>query len=209
MRNRGGNEFEIDDEDMEAAADLALGLKPEDAATAVRETRMRRLERIGIGLSARKFLSDRRKKQFVRTLAETGIVSRAAAAAGWTTSMAYSLRKSNAQFKELWDNAMEFATDSLELEARRRGQFGVSKPVYQQGKLVGYQQEYSDSLLTLLLKAHRPDKFKDQQKLDVDVKGGVLVVPGVASEDDWERRASADQAPHRANQGELDDDPLK
>ncbi len=210
MKNRGGNEFLIDEEDLEAAADLALGLSPEDAPDTRRKDRMARLSKIGAGLTARSFLSDRRKRQFIKTLAECGVVSRAAAAAGWPASAAYSLRQSNEEFKTMWDNAMEFSTDSLELEARRRGQLGVRKPVYQQGRLVGHTQEYSDPLLILLLKAHRRDKFGDKQQIDADVKGGVLVVPGIASEGNWERQAAVNQAPHRVNQGEDNgnDDPL-
>jgi hypothetical protein len=38
---------------------------------------------------------------------------------------------------------------------------GVDKPVYQGGVLVGYVREYSDQLLVTLLKAHRPEKFRD------------------------------------------------
>jgi hypothetical protein len=206
MKNRGGNDFSVDDDDMDALADLALGLAPEDEPDRRKRNRMERLTKIGVSLSARKFLSDRRKRQFIKTLAECGIVSRAAAAAGWTSAMAYSLRRSNEEFKTMWDNALEFATDSLEMEARRRGQMGVSRPVYQQGKLVGYTQEYSDQLLTLLLKGRRKEVFGDSQKIDAEVKGGVLVVPGVASnEGDWEQKASANQAPHRANQGNKDD----
>lgn len=205
MKDRGGNDFSFDDEDMDALADLALGLTPEEEPDRRKRDKMERLRKIGVDLSARKFLSDRRKRQFIRTLAETGIVSRAAAAAGWTTSTAYSLRQSNPEFKTMWDNAMEFSVDSLELEARRRGQMGVRKPVYQQGRLVGYVQEYSDPLLVLLLKAHRKDKFGDSQKIDAEVKGGVLVVPGVASEGDWEAQAASNQAAHRANQGDKDD----
>ena len=208
MKNRGGNDFVIDEEATEAAADLALDLPIPDGDTAEerkRATRMERLRRIGTNLTARSFLSDRRKRQFIKTLAETGVVSVAAAAAGWPASLAYSLRKANPEFKTMWDNAMEFSTDSLELEARRRGQFGVRKPVYQQGRLVGFQQEYSDPLLIMLLKAHRRDKFGDQQKMEHDVKGGVLVVPGVASEGTWEQQAALNQAPHRSNQGEEDD----
>lgn len=212
MRDRGGNDFGLDDEDMEAMADLALGLSPEivrqQREDDERARRMEKIRRVGLSLCARSAMSNRRKRVFLKTLAETGIVSRSAAAAGWTASTAYSFRKSDAQFKDMWDNAMSFATDSLEFEARRRAQHGVEKPVYQQGKLVGYVREYSDPLLVLLLKAHRKDLFGDQQKLEHNHKGGVLVVPGVSSEDAWEKAAAADQAPHRANQGD-EVDPLK
>ena len=49
-------------------------------------------------------------------------------------------------------------------EADRRAMEGVDKPVYQGGRLVGYQKDYSDSLLALMLKAGNPDKFADRQK---------------------------------------------
>lgn len=202
----------IDDEDMDAMADLALGLSPElvrqQTADDVRAARMSKIDRVGLRLVARSARSNRRKRVFLKSLAEMGVVSRAAAAAGWTASTAYSFRKSDPEFKDMWDNALSFATDSLEYEARRRGMHGVEKPVYQQGKLVGYIREYSDPLLVLLLKAHRKDLFGDQQKLEHNHKGGVLVVPGVSSEDAWEKAASANQAPHRANQGD-GDDPLE
>ena len=203
--------FEFDDEDAEAAADLALGIVPDPETKEGREraARLARLRTVGAKLTARSFFSDRRKKVFLTTLAETGIVSRASAAAGWTSKVAYSLRVSDEAFKTAWDNAMEFSTDALEEEARRRGQMGTDRPIYQQGRLVGYERQYSDPLLIMLLKAHRRDKFGDKQEQEVTHKGGVLVVPGVASKaEDWEGAAAANQSQHRGNSGD-GSDPLK
>jgi len=59
-------------------------------------------------------------------------------------------------------------------ELQRRSIEGTEEPVYQGCKLVGYKKKYSDSLLTLLLKAEDPDKYSDKQQ--VDVKGAVLHV---------------------------------
>jgi hypothetical protein len=73
----------------------------------------------------------------------------------------------------------------------------VSKPVYQQGMLVGHVQEYSDGLLTLLLKAKRPSEFRDGERETGGASGGVLVVPGTQPLNDWEAAAASGQAAFR------------
>ena len=39
---------------------------------------------------------------------------------------------------------------------------GLRKPVWYKGKIVGYETEYSDTLLLAVLKANNPDKFRDR-----------------------------------------------
>ena len=63
------------------------------------------------------------------------------------------------------------ATDTLEMEARRRASLGVEEPVYYQGQVVGYVRKYSDVLLMFLLKAQRPEKFRDNHKIDGRIDG--------------------------------------
>lgn len=189
----------LSDEDIEAIGDAALGIL--DTERDEREA-SRKLQRVGAKLNARQAFSDRRKAIFIRTLAQTGIVGRAATAAGWPRGHAYTVRAQDEEFAKLWDQAVEFATDALEEAARTRAVDGVSKPVYQQKELVGYVTEYSDTLLVQLLKAKRPNEFRENVSLNADVKGGVLVVPGVSSADAWEAAAAANQAEHRTNQGE-------
>lgn len=61
-------------------------------------------------------------------------------------------------------DAQDDAADSLEAEATRRARLGVSEPIYQGGKLVGYKRNFSDTLLIFLLKGLRPEKFKDRHE---------------------------------------------
>ena len=49
---------------------------------------------------------------------------------------------------------------SLEEEAIRRAVDGVDRPVFFQGKIVGYTKEYSDTLLKFLLEAKRPAIYR-------------------------------------------------
>lgn len=198
-------EPEFSDDDIEALGDAALGVTGhEDNDAKARK----RLIRVGAELGARGMITDRRKKIFIQTLAQTGIVGRAATAAGWPRGHVYTVRKEDPEFAKLWDQAVEFATDTLEEAARTRAVDGVSKPVFQQKELVGYVTEYSDTLLVQLLKAKRPNEFRENSTVDLGVKGGVLVVPGVASDKGWESAAGANQAEHRSNQGDADEDPL-
>ena len=61
---------------------------------------------------------------------------------------------------------MESAVDDLEAEAWRRAKEGVEKPVFQGGKQVGVIREYSDTLMATLLKAHRPEKYRENFKIE-------------------------------------------
>ena len=192
----------LSEEDIEAIGNAALGI----GETNDTEAKRKKMTRVGSALGARGVIADRRKAIFIRTLAQTGIVGRATTAAGWPRGYAYSVRAADEEFAKLWDQAVEFATDALEEAARIRAVDGVSKPVYQQKELVGYVTEYSDTLLVQLLKAKRPNEFRENVSLNADVKGGVLVVPGVASPDAWERAAGANQAEHRTHQGDPDAD---
>lgn len=95
------------------------------------------------------------RELFLSTLAETGVVSTAAAVSGVARVTVYAHRNSDAEFASQWESAIEEANDKLESEAIRRGTRGVKKPVYQGGKRVGYIREYSDTLLIFLLKCRR------------------------------------------------------
>jgi hypothetical protein len=98
-------------------------------------------------------------------LARSGIVAEANRVSGLSRAQAYKLRKSDAGFGELWAEAELIAADLLEQEAHRRAFEGVLKPVYQKGMQVGSVREYSDKLMELLLKARKPDTFKDRKEV--------------------------------------------
>ena len=85
---------------------------------------------------------------FLRTLARCGTVEMAAQAAGVNRATAYRHRKTDKDFAGLWDHALESGTDLLEQMAIKRA------------------MEHSDVLLLALLKARRPDVYKDRQHIE-------------------------------------------
>lgn len=73
-----------------------------------------------------------------------------------------------------WDAAVEAGTDKLEDEARRRAERGYERPVYQGGVMVGTTTEYSDTLMALLLKGNRPQKFNTERHEMSGPGGGAI-----------------------------------
>lgn len=106
--------------------------------------------------------TDRAKATFIDVLRQTCNVSEAARAAGIPRRTIHEWRKADPAFAAAWEEAAEEAADRLEREAWRRGVEGVDKPVTFQGAITATYKEYSDRMLELLLKAHRPEKFKDR-----------------------------------------------
>jgi hypothetical protein len=110
--------------------------------------------------------TDRAREKFLNVLAEFCNVSEACRASGIGRTTAYEWKASDAAFSAAWDQAEQEAADKLEREAWRRAVEGVDTPVTFHGEICDTYKTYSDRMLELLLKAHRPTKFIERQRLD-------------------------------------------
>jgi hypothetical protein len=116
---------------------------------------------------------------FLAALSITANVSQAAKAVGISRGHAYRVHESDPDFAAEWQEALEEACDALEEEARKRamGEY-ISYKFTKSGDplvhpLTGEpyaERVVSDALLTLLLKAHRPDKYKDRSAVETTEK---------------------------------------
>jgi hypothetical protein len=106
------------------------------------------------------------KQGFLLALAMTGNRSRAAQAVDISLIRVWEWMREDPVFVEAFKRAWEVASDLMEDEMIRRGVEGVLEPVYQQGKLVGSIRRHSDILLMFALKAHKPEKYADKQKVE-------------------------------------------
>lgn len=112
---------------------------------------------------------------FLDALARLGIVKHAAEEARVARRTVYSRREKSKRFAAQWADAIEEACDLLEFEARKRAIEG------------------SDRLLEFLLKAHRPEKYRERHQVDFSGKvenSGVLRVPARLSIEEWLSAAS-------------------
>ena len=118
----------------------------------------------------------RAKDKFLAHFREHGLLHLAAKAANVTTETVRNHRKDDPEFSEAYDTALEEFRDELEQEAYRRAVQGVEEDHYFKGDHTHTTVKYSDRLMELLLKRHRPE-YRDKITADVNVQGGVLLLP--------------------------------
>ena len=68
----------------------------------------------------------------------------------------------NKRYAARFREAEEHAIQALETEARRRAMVGIEKPIFYKGLAIAHIHSYSDRLLMFLLKAKRPDIYRDR-----------------------------------------------
>lgn len=120
--------------------------------------------------------TEKLKTLFIDTLRETCNVTVAAQTVGINSGTAYRHRKEDPIFAEQWDEALQEGIDLLEQKAHERAFNGVDKGIYHQGMMVGTEKQYSDGLTMFLLKAHRPDKYRERSSIDQNVSGGMSLI---------------------------------
>jgi hypothetical protein len=100
-----------------------------------------------------------RQRYFLATLAETGSVHLASAAARLSARSAYRLRTRSPAFARAWDVALQLSVGRLSAIVLDRAINGRVEQVYHQGELVGERRVPSDKLLTWLLARLDPKRF--------------------------------------------------
>jgi hypothetical protein len=106
-----------------------------------------------------------KQRAFLTAFANTGNITQACAAAKTGRRTHYDWLAAEA-YAEAFREASDAAADALEREARRRALKGVKRAIYYQGERCGYETVYSDVLLIFLLKALRPDTYRDNVKIE-------------------------------------------
>lgn len=112
----------------------------------------------GIGTNGTLASNREAMDRFLEKLRNSGNVRLSCRAAGVPRRTAYNWRDRWVTFRQEWDEALEDACDILEGEAWKRAIEGQS-----------------DRLLMFLLKAHRPDKFKERTEVSGPEGGGFVI----------------------------------
>lgn len=107
------------------------------------------------------------KTKFLTKLRESACVRDSCEAVGIDRTTAYKARERDQAFAAAWDAALEDACDSLESALRKRA------------------INHSDLGAIFLLKAHRPEKFRETGRVEITgANGGPLQIEQAASEFD-------------------------
>jgi len=138
--------------------------------------------------------TDEDKKRYVTEFQRTGLRTRSADRIGWSVAVIKKIMEIDPDFVAAIDQAYEMYKDSLCEELTGRAVEGWDEPVFFRGEQCGVIRRKSDRLFEVLLKRHVPE-FRDHQKVDVSVAGGVLVVPSSGmSVESWEGGIGAVEA---------------
>lgn len=113
---------------------------------------------------------------YIDVLRETGLEAQARTAAGVSKKVVEQQLEYDSDFAAAVEDATEMWADTLEKEAYRRAVEGVEKGVYYQGARVDTEVQYSDSLLSQLLKAYRKERYAPELTLKGSGQGGALTV---------------------------------
>jgi hypothetical protein len=134
-------------------------------------------------------------ERFLAALRQSANISYSAMMSGTNRTAVYHRRDNDKAFADAMKDALEDSVEKLELEARRRAHDGLNRLKFHQGQpimvpvfgpdrqplltengepvLVPYvEHEYSDTLMIFLLKAHRPEKYRDNYKVELSGVGG-------------------------------------
>ena len=132
---------------------------------------------------------DAKKRAWLDAFRAHGMVSKACEATGCPRSSVYVWRQRDEEFALAWADIEEATTERMEREAYRRAVEGVVDKIHvnSAGEVVGEEIKYSDTLLIFMLKARRPEKYRDNIKVEhaggIDHRGAVLVTdPELAEE---------------------------
>lgn len=113
-----------------------------------------------------------KESKFIEALRESASVTKACEMVAIGRRTAYDWRLADPVFAQKWDETLADAVEDLEAEARRRAIVGIEKGVWHQGKLVGTELQYSDTMLIFLLKAAKPDRYRDRTSVEHTGKDG-------------------------------------
>jgi hypothetical protein len=143
-------------------------------------------------MSGRRRTSQRAwKKAFLEALSGGATITHAARLAGVARSAVYALRDEDESFAVAWDEAYAEGSDTIEQEAIRRAVQGIEgRPVTYRGQVVAEMTEYSDTLLLALLKARKPESYRER----MDVKHSGQIATPTAAELAANRAAGLDDA---------------
>lgn len=115
--------------------------------------------------SSDEILQTPKQRRFLAAFSACGSLTQAARWAKIHRQTHYDWLDNDPSYRPAFEKAERRAARSLEDEAVRRAHDGVRKAIRYKGRVVGYETEFSDTLLTILLKGNNPEKFKDRTDL--------------------------------------------
>ena len=136
------------------------------------------------------------KLRMLDAVSRIGNVTMAAKAAKIERKTHYRWLEADEEYRKAFDVALSQGIDAVEAKHHRLAVNGWMEPVVSAGKVLGSVRKYDMRAMQFILQHRRPEIYgaKVDLKHSGEVKGGVLVVPGGMSIEEWEKAAKTQQA---------------
>jgi len=112
-------------------------------------------------------IDDRRPRAFLAGFVAGMGIGNAARLSGVDRSCHYDWMKKDIRYRERFQRARMILADDAEQEVYRRAFRGVDTPIVHRGKITGWYKSYSDALAMFMLKALRPNVYRDNAEIPV------------------------------------------
>ncbi len=140
------------------------------------------------------------KEKFLEKLATCGLIAKSAWAVGasWRTIEVH--RKKYPEFKLAFEQAMALYRDRIEQAVHDRAIDGIAEPIVYQGMIQEKDgkpvtvTKYDNKLLLAHAARHIPE-YREKQDIDLNVRGGVLVVGAKMTTEEWEAQSGQARLP--------------
>ena len=142
------------------------------------------------------------RKGFIAALSRHGNVTVACDQVGINRSWAYRVRDEDAEFAAAWDNALLEAADRIEYAAHQRAVEGVEKGIYFKGQKVDTEREYSDMLMGMMLKGHKPEKYRERIDVKYDLQSFFADLKAAGINPEEFLKSAHERAKAQLNKGE-------
>lgn len=150
--------------------------------------------------------TDERKMNYLRHLASTGSHNEASFVAGVDPSTVNKhAREDPDAFGAAKTRAHDFFCEVfIDRTARKVAIEGWEKPVFYKGEQVGSEWQFCPRTFELYAKRMNP-AYREKVQADVNVTGGILVIPAVAaSVEEWLQEGKAVEAQHRVEEADAE-----
>lgn len=136
---------------------------------------------------------EKAREDWLEQFEKLGTVMRACKAAKVGRSTVYEWKQKFEEFALGWADIEEATTEAMEREAYRRAVEGTVKPLVSAGKHVTNVTEYSDTLLIFMLKSRRPERYRDNFKVEYSgrIEHSVTELEGMSDADLLKRLADS------------------
>lgn len=136
---------------------------------------------IGINKAAgEKVFGQELKEEYLRCVAQCGVLNTSAYAVGIHPLTALRHRKEDPEFAQAVELALELHREVVNMRVYERAIDGVLEPIIFQGQVTGYKRVFDNQLLLALAKKVDPG-FREKQDVNVGVTAQVMVVPAPAN----------------------------